>query len=402
MDTVLAERIREQIGHERDRKAPPVSFAPLPEIPGGRYTRQDFFDLEIRHVFRRTWLLAGHVDEVPEPGTFKRFSRLLNTPVVIVRGRDGLVRAFYNTCRHRGAPVVHDERGRCNVLRCQFHSWAYDFDGRLIGIPDEHEFAGLDRSTRGLIPLRCETAHGLIFINQDPDALPLADWLGSVADEWGHTPIRDWTVDFRWSRVMNCNWKCVVDAFQEVYHIKTVHPRTVGLALDHTAAAVGLMPHGHSRLCVDRAPGLQGPSDDAGIYTSTSVSHTLWPNIIGPWGPTNVRYIIVWPRTPGQCEIEVMGLGPRWGDGPLPPERVAANRAFEAILEEDMVNLEPVQASLNSEAFSGMLLGYQERRIYWAHEAIDQAIGAERIPAGLAVPPRLAPLIEPEPGLDPS
>lgn len=390
MDDSLAERIRVEIRHEARRRAPASGFDPLPEIPGGRYTRQDFFDLEVQHVFRRSWLLAGHVDELPEAGSYKRFTRLKNAPIVIVRGRDGEVRAFYNTCRHRGAPVVKDDHGKCNVLRCQFHSWGYDFDGRLVNVPDEHEFAGLDKSTRGLMPVRCETYLGLIFINEDADASSLTEWLGPVADEWANTQLRDWTVDYRWSRIMNCNWKCVVDAFQEVYHIKTVHPKTVGLALDSNAAAIGLLPHGHSRLCVGRTVEV----DDADIYAGVSVSHTVMPSMISPWGQTGIKFILMWPIAPGRCEVEVLGVGTRWGDGPLPEDREAANRVFDAILEEDMVNLEPMQASLESGAFSGMMLGHQERRIYWAHETFDSMIGRERIPAGLAIPPLLARHVE--------
>lgn len=395
MDDTLASRIRRELRRNGTRRTPEPGYDPLPEIPGGRYTRQDFFDLEMEGVFRRSWLLAGHVDELPTEGSYKRFTKLRNAPILIVRGRDGAIRAFYNTCRHRGAPVVKDAEGKCNILRCQFHSWGYDLDGRLVNVPDEYEFAGLDKPSRGLIPVRCETHLGLIFINEYEYAPPLLDWLGPVAQEWTHTPLSDWTVDYRWSRIMNCNWKCVVDAFQEVYHINTVHPKTVGLALDHATAAIGLLPHGHSRLCVGRA----GDVDDSDIYAAVSVSHTVMPAMISPWGQTGIKFIVVWPIAPGRCEVEVLGVGVRWGGGHLPPEREMANRAFDAILEEDMVNLEPMQASLESGAFSGMMLGHQERRIYWAHETFDAMIGVERIPDGLAVPPLLARHVERAPDL---
>ena len=393
MDGILADRIRVQLRHERERSRPPSEFIPLPEIPGGRYTRQDFFDLEVQRVFRRTWLLAGHMDEFPEAGSYKKFEKLLKTPIVIVRGRDGVIRAFYNTCRHRGAPVVKDDHGKCNILRCQFHSWGYDFDGRLVNVPDESEFVGLDKQARGLMPVRCDVFEGLIFINEDQHALPLANFMGPLAREWALTGLGQWKVDYRWSRIMNCNWKCVVDAFQEVYHIKTVHPKSIALALDHDVTAIALLGDGHSRMCVSRAG---SPDIDAGesIYADTSVAHTMWPSLISPWGSAGVKLILVWPRAPGQCEVEVLGLGVGWGDGPLPPDREAANRVFDAVLEEDMVNLEPIQASLESGAFSGMMLGYQERRIYWAHEVIDQAIGAGNVPDGLRVEPRVSALVE--------
>ncbi|HEV2650390.1 MAG TPA: Rieske (2Fe-2S) protein, partial [Rhizomicrobium sp.] len=125
----IADRILPEIVKERARRTPVQGFPQLPEIPGGRYTRQDYFDLELQHVFRKSWLLAGHVEELPARGSYFTFNKIPRAPIIVVRGLDDQIRAFYNTCRHRGAPVVKDAEGRCNVLRCQYHSWAYDFDG---------------------------------------------------------------------------------------------------------------------------------------------------------------------------------------------------------------------------------------------------------------------------------
>ncbi|MCC5871414.1 MAG: aromatic ring-hydroxylating dioxygenase subunit alpha [Gammaproteobacteria bacterium] len=392
-------RIFEAIRAERQRQRVPEGFPALPEIPGGRYTRQDFFDLEIDHVFRKSWVMAGHVEEVAEPGSYKRFDKLLGTPIIIVRDHEGVIRAFYNTCRHRGAPVVKDDSGRCNVLRCQYHSWAYDLSGRLVNVPDEHDFVDLDKSARGLLPVRCETYRGLIFVNEDPSAMPLLEYMGPLAEEWSETGVEDMRLDYYWSRVIDCNWKCALDAFQEVYHINTLHPKTVGAMLEHSAATMGLMPHGHSRMCVritgadiDETPPEGWP--DGEVYRRTSVAQTLWPSLNVPWSVGTGRFILFWPRSVGQCEIEVIGLGADWGDGPLPEDRVAANANFDHILDEDVRNLEAIQASLDSGAFTGMMLNYQERRIYWSHEEIDRVIGVEEVPEELRVAQLLEPFVE--------
>ncbi len=396
---MIDERIFAEIRYERGRNDAPPGFPSMPEIPGGRYTRQDFFDLEVEHVFRKSWVMAGHVEEVPAPGAYKLFTKLLGAPILIVRGRDDVVRAFYNTCRHRGAPVVKDEAGRCNVLRCQYHSWAYDFDGRLIQVPDEHDFGDFDKEARGLIPVRCEIYRGVIFVNQDPDAAPLIDWMGPLAEEWSWTGLETLRVDYRWSRIIDCNWKCALDAFQEVYHINTLHGATVGAMLEYKAATMGLLPGGHSRMCVrytgadiDNAP--EGGWPPGEMYRRTSVAQTLWPCLNIPWGPGTGKFILFWPRGVAECEVEVLGVGEDWGDGPLPAERAANNEQFDNILMEDVLNLEAIQASLNSGAFTGMMLNYQERRIYWSHEQIDRAIGAAQVPEGLAVTPMLEPWVE--------
>lgn len=395
MDDLIFQDLRS----ERARRAVPDGFPALAEIPGGRYTRRDFFDLEMARVFRRSWVLAGHVSELPKAGSYKVFAKLPSAPILIVRGRDGQVRGFYNTCRHRGAPVVKDQAGRCNVLRCQYHSWAYDFDGRLVQVPDEHEFPNLDRAERGLIPVRCELLHGLIFVNQDDDAPALAETAGALAEEWTDLGLAAGQVDYRFSRRVSCNWKCGLDAFQEVYHINTLHPQTVGATLVHSVAAMSLLPHGHSRMCVqlktvdiDDAP--DGGWPDGEIYRRSSVAHTLWPNMVVPWGAGSGRFILFWPIGPGECEIEVLGVGPAWGEGPLPADREVANARFDGVLMEDIENLAAIQASLESGAFTGMMLGYQERRLYWAHEEIDRVIGVDAVPPDLRVPLVLSPFIE--------
>jgi phenylpropionate dioxygenase-like ring-hydroxylating dioxygenase large terminal subunit len=398
MNSLIDERIFDELRYERDRQAPPPDFPALQEVPGGRYTRQDFFDLEIEHVFRKSWVLAGLEEEVPSPGSYKRFNKLLGSPILIVRGRDGKVRAFYNTCRHRGAPVVKDEAGRCNVLRCQYHSWAYDFDGRLVQVPDERDFPGLDKSSRGLIPVRCETHRGLIFVNENPAAQPLAVQMGALAQEWESTLLDTMRMDYHRSIVVNCNWKCALDAFQEVYHINTLHPTTIAVALDHSAAAMGLLPNGNSRMCVRYAeadmerPAGGWPAGER--YRRSNIAHTLWPALNVPWTVGTGRLMYFWPRSVGQCEIEIYGLGMDWGEGALPEDRVRSNQIFDGVMEEDIANLESIQASLNSGAFTGMMLGYQERRIYWAHEQIDRAIGPDRTPPELAVKPLLSPFVE--------
>ena len=107
MDPSLVERLRGEMRYEFARTAPPPGFPPFPDIPVGRYTSDEFYDLERKHLWPNAWVLAGRTDDLPNPGDFLAFDRL-NEPVILVRGRDSVVRAFYNTCQHRGAPVVRE------------------------------------------------------------------------------------------------------------------------------------------------------------------------------------------------------------------------------------------------------------------------------------------------------
>ena len=125
-------------------------------------------------------LPGGRADDMPRPGDYLTFDRL-GDPIVIVRGRDSTLRAFANTCQHRGAPVVRDVKGHARTLRCQYHSWSYDIDdGRLVHVPDERDFVDLDKSIRCLPTLRCEVWDGWVFVNHDPQAPPLLQWRRSL------------------------------------------------------------------------------------------------------------------------------------------------------------------------------------------------------------------------------
>ena len=140
-------------------------------------------------------MIAGRAEDIPGRGDYITFDDL-GVPIVIVRGADGEIRAFYNTCQHRGAPVVRDASRHRRTLRCQYHSWTYDItDGTLIHVPDERDFVGLCRGrARPACELRCEVWDGWIFVNQDPDAAPLHDWFGPVArsaDEFQGDRLRD-------------------------------------------------------------------------------------------------------------------------------------------------------------------------------------------------------------------
>ena len=134
MDAATVERLKDAMRLEAERVAPPEGFPALPVIPGGRYTDPSFLALEDGHLWRKAWLYACHIDELPETGSFQLFKRT-GSPILIVRGKEGVVRAFYNTCRHRGAPLVRECKGRVDGLVCGYHGWTYNPAGRVIRIP---------------------------------------------------------------------------------------------------------------------------------------------------------------------------------------------------------------------------------------------------------------------------
>ncbi|MCG2840544.1 aromatic ring-hydroxylating dioxygenase subunit alpha [Sandaracinobacter sp. RS1-74] len=404
MDQSTQDRIRSEMEWEAARKAPPEGFPALPPIAAARYTDPSFLELEIERIFRRSWLAAIRVEELESSGSFVVWDKV-GVPVLIVRGKDDVVRAFHNSCRHRGAAVTPAARGRGSLLRCQYHSWSYDLTGRLVAVPDEQDFCGLDKSANGLIPIRCETWGGWVFVNLDDEAGPLMQQIGPTVGEWGDIDVSTLRVVQNQTSLLDCNWKAALDAFQEVYHINTIHRDSIGKALNSRACSIGLLPGGHSRMVVRYHPwaletlGMDSPDTPSipgalDMHRDTSTAYFTFPNLVTPIRSIFIQFMQFWPRGVGQCEMQVTGLGPGWGDGPRPDYWDRAAPAFAKVLDEDMANLGSIQRSLSSGALDGVRLSYQERRIYWAHEAIDRAIGADSIPPGLAVSPLLSTFAE--------
>ena len=165
LDAETVARWTTAVEAERTRDEPPRDFPALPELPAGRYTDPAFFALEREALFKRGWVYAGHTDQLPTMGSwFQR--RVTGVALLVVRGEDGGIRAFYNTCRHRGAPVAREESGcaRHGSFTCGYHGWTYALDGRLKSITDRRDFGAADLECRNLVPVRCETYGSFVFV----------------------------------------------------------------------------------------------------------------------------------------------------------------------------------------------------------------------------------------------
>jgi phenylpropionate dioxygenase-like ring-hydroxylating dioxygenase large terminal subunit len=398
MDAATVERLKAGMHYEAERSGPPEGFPKLPVIPGGRYTDPAFLALEHEYLWRRSWLFACHTDEIPEPGSFYLFTRT-GSPILVVRGKDDTIRAFYNTCRHRGAPLVKECRGRVDGLVCGYHGWTYALDGRLVNLRDKRDFVGLDMSEHSLVQARCERLGNWVFVNEDPQAEPLLAHLGLIPEYLEQIqPDQVRFVDRR-SYHVKCNVKVLLDAFLEVYHLKSIHQNTVDRFLDHRGTHITLWPQGHSlMLTPNRRPDWQDPGTRGmrRIETATEItlsnnpSFNFFPNLVTPVDATGNPFILFWPKGDREMDIEIVWFAPDWGDGPLDPLWQTRIANFERILEEDTQFAEQIQESVESAAFRGITLNYQERRIYHWHEELDRRIGHERIPEHLRVQPRLA------------
>lgn len=383
----------------RSGEKPPADFGWLPVIPVGRYTDRAFLRHERERVWRRSWLYACHAGQVDEPGRFITWDRT-GRSIVIVRCSDGRIRAFYNTCQHRGGPLVRTAAGVLNGgFTCAFHGWRYDLQGRLVGVRDRDDFGKLDPGCHGLKQVRCESFGNWVFVNEDPSAERLVDYMGPIAEHWQRLQPAGFRHVASSSHVVACNCKMMLEAFLEVYHLGNVHADTVSRFLDYRASTHVLWRNGHSLMLTpnkDREwvdPGTRGMPSFPGVADfpgRVNVSYNLFPNLVTPVSPTGIPLLLFWPLTDASTRIDCHWFAPDWGDGE--PHELWATRLrnFERILEEDLEIAPHLQRSAESGAFKGPQLGYQERRIYHWHEELDRRIGEDRVPASLAVVPRLA------------
>jgi phenylpropionate dioxygenase-like ring-hydroxylating dioxygenase large terminal subunit len=396
--------LRKLMEYEARRTAPPVGFPDLPDLPGGRYTDPRFYALEQQHIWRKSWLLAGHIDETPEPGAF-RLWETAGQPVVIVHGDDGVVRAFYNTCSHRGAPVVTDASGRRPRLTCRYHGWSYALDGRLVAIRDPEDYRALDFACRGLRAIRCERFGSLVFVNFDDAAPTLSEWLGPIADEWREFRFDRCRLAARHVFDLDCNWKIAMEANTEVYHVRSIHPKTVSPILDDRRNVNTLYPQGHGRMVApipggmlqmsaarlgDGAPEIESVGEIARTCTQ---SYGIFPNWVSPLSARALPPLLFWPNGIDKCRLETWTFAPDWGNGPKPDMwTVNDGERLMPVLIEDTEFGNWIQKSVKSYGFRGVPLSYQEARIYHWHQSADRMIGIDNIPPEL----RVAQVIGPE------
>ncbi|MEM7469553.1 MAG: aromatic ring-hydroxylating dioxygenase subunit alpha [Pseudomonadota bacterium] len=206
-------------------KYPDLGTGPVPAEP---YVSEEFLAKEREKIFRKMWLLVGRVERIPNAGDyFVKKIEILNTSIIVVRGNDGLVRAFYNVCRHRGTNVAQGA-GNCKYFTCNFHGWVYDTHGVNRHVADESQFHNLDKSKLNLQAVHCEVWNGFIFINVDEEPREtLVEQLAELGEQLAEFPFSEMEARGNWGATLKANWKLFLDAFQEGYHVATVHSGTI-------------------------------------------------------------------------------------------------------------------------------------------------------------------------------
>lgn len=199
-------------------------------LPPWCYYNENFFRREVDQVLLRSWYCVGRVDRVRKAGDYVAFD-LVGVPVILLRDREGQLRGFLNSCRHRGTQLLQGE-GHCTGIKCPYHGWGYSLDGRLAGAPEMEYTSEFNKDDYGLIAIRLETCEGFVFLNFDNHAAGLKDHLGDFPSMHANYRLTDMACVRRKEYEVNCNWKLFIEIFMEYYHLKAVHPKSLDMT-DH-------------------------------------------------------------------------------------------------------------------------------------------------------------------------
>lgn len=210
----------EQIQREDAIGAPPQSPT---LVPADRYYSHEFARLEVERMWPRVWQLACTVDHVAEPGDYFEY-RCGQYSVLIVRGDDGMLRAFQNVCRHRGNSLCSGAGSDLREVRCGYHGWTWDLAGALRRVPNRKGFGTLRMADFPLVAVSVDTWERLVFVNLDTAAMPLSDYLEAVPADIAWNRLDEFRCYATMTIEVDANWKTVADGFSETYHIQTLHP----------------------------------------------------------------------------------------------------------------------------------------------------------------------------------
>jgi nitrite reductase/ring-hydroxylating ferredoxin subunit len=395
-----------------------------PDLGTGRISFTDsvcpqFYALEREAIFKRAWLNVGRTEDLPRAGSFfTKEIEAANASIIVVRGTDDEVRSFHNVCRHRGNKLVwtdyprEESAGICRQFTCKYHGWRYDLEGRLTFVQQESEFFDLDKDNLGLASVSCDVWNGFIFVNLDPTPQQtLREFLGPMITALDSYPFDKLTERYDFVAHNNSNWKLFADAFQEYYHVPSLHPQQVPIAVRNSEGGfecAHFQIDGPHRLVttagarrwtlppehmypIERAThsGLVGPweTPDLGPLPMAGLN----PGGVEPWGISNFQvfpnleiliyggwYLVYryWPTSPGSHRFE--------GTLAFHPARTVRERiehevasvVFKEFALQDAGMLGGTQAALESGVLDSFPLNDQEILVRHFHKVVGEWVTA--------------------------
>lgn len=383
------------------------------------YRCEEFYQFERERVWARSWVAVGYACQIPNVGDVMTVE-VADQPLIVLRDRAGVLRAFYNVCRHRGSRLVKQD-GNCKVVRCPYHGWGYSLEGTLLGAP---YFKGLDvppemadkfAVTEGvaedfckedypLLSVRCDTWAGIVFVNLDEQAMPLAEWLGDLPERYARHPLDELKLVRRRDYRIGANWKLIAENFMEYYHLPWGHPELCNISgFDNHWRYQG--PGMYCGMCTSPLTDdpdtllVDLPKFPALTYTESKSAYFvhLFPNVSLWIFPHHFLTLLFRPSGPSLTLEHVdMLVHPDALAQPGIDESLDRIMKFWCFVNDQDVGLvEGVQAGVAARSYRGgrLCFRFEEPIHRFQNMLIDMLTGSPKVPAG--DPQEEAPVLSP-------
>ena len=319
-------------------------------IPAAWYVDPRVYELERATVFAGSWQLAGRARQLTEPGRFVTCD-VAGEPVVVVRGGDRKLRAFFNVCRHHAAEVMTEAEGRAKHLRCPYHGWTYTLEGELRGTPDFGGVCDFERAANGLLPVECAEWENWVFVKVDEGGPSLAEFLGAeLVAQLGALDLGSLRWVERRHYSFDCNWKVFVDNYLDGgYHIPYLH-KGLDSVLDYSEYRV----ENGARFCLQSSPVVSaGAEDETGAVRrgARALYYWIYPNFMINWYEGVMDTNLVVPRGVDRTEVVFDFYFADVSDAAR-ARNSASIAVGQRIQDEDTAICKSVQRGLTSRAYT--------------------------------------------------
>jgi phenylpropionate dioxygenase-like ring-hydroxylating dioxygenase large terminal subunit len=350
--------------------------------PVSTYTCPEQAERERRLLFREQPIFFGLSCELPRPGDY-RADDLAGMPILVVRGRDGGLRAFLNVCRHRGAKVATGTGSGKRLFVCPYHAWTYDLEGRLMRVAPAEGFPGIDCADRSLVPLPVAEKYGLIFVQATPgDGIEVDALLGDLGPELASYGFDGYTHYETQTLAKDMNWKLVIDTFLETWHVATLHTATVAPIFQPNVNAFDAFGR-NGRLIIPRRTLLERkdePESGWDLLTHSAIVYTLFPNALLVWQGDHLETWRAFPvgGATDKCIAEAALFVPK--PAATDKEKRHWHRNMDLLMRtvdaEDFPVCLDIQRGFAAGAQSHITFGRNEPALGHYHRHIQAAVGA--------------------------
>ena len=339
--------------------------AEIGRVPASDYYDPERFQREVDSIFKRIPLMLAVSAELAQPGDYKSMDAC-GVPVLITRGDDGAIRAFVNSCSHRGAVVVQEGTGNATRFACPYHAWTYDNAGQLVAVFAPNDFGEIDRSCHGLTPLPAAERAGLVWVTLDPrSTLAIDDFLCGYDEMLEEFGFDDWYF-FGRQQVAGPNWKIAYDGYLDLYHLPILHRETFGPKMPHQALYHAWGPHQSVGATSPLLAGLDAvPEDQWPDEVLLGGVWTIFPHVSIASFDAGGRGVMISQLFPGDSPLESLTVQTYlMANEPNEQERAEARKQFElleyVVREEDYATGLRQQRALRTGAKSHVLFGRNE------------------------------------------